>query len=106
MRNRKEVEALKQNWKHDPVWDIEDTEGFEEYTNELKQYRLDCEKEWKERNEKHRQMLASKACPMSFNVWVEGHSWLNCMLENCAWWDDDNECCILKTLAHKELQKS
>lgn len=35
MKTREEVEKLKENWKKDPYWDIEETEGFEEYREEL-----------------------------------------------------------------------
>jgi len=46
MKTQAEIEALKSNWKSDPCWDIEDTEGFEEHREELKQYRLEQEKVW------------------------------------------------------------
>lgn len=43
---REEVEALKKNWVEDPCWDIEHTgDGFEDYHDELLQFRLDKEKE-------------------------------------------------------------
>jgi len=32
---REEIEKLKESWLHDPCWDIEDTEGFEEHREEL-----------------------------------------------------------------------
>jgi hypothetical protein len=53
-----EVERLKQGWKRDPIWDIEETEGFEEHKQELLQFRLRCEAEWKEA---HLQKLQLKA---------------------------------------------
>ena len=31
MKTREEVEVLKNSWLKDPIWDIYDTEGFEEY---------------------------------------------------------------------------
>lgn len=43
-----EIADLKAGWRRDPIWDIEDTEGFEEYKTELLQYRLDTEREWVE----------------------------------------------------------
>lgn len=46
---RDEVEALKQNWLNDPCWDIEETEGFEFYREELAIYRLGIENENQER---------------------------------------------------------
>jgi len=41
-----EVEKLKANWKNDPCWDLYETEGFEEYRDELKNFQEECEKEW------------------------------------------------------------
>lgn len=36
MKTREEVDALKKSWLKDGCFDIEDTEGFEEYRDELK----------------------------------------------------------------------
>jgi hypothetical protein len=47
MKSRTEVEALKHNWLRDAIWDIEETEGFEEYKEELKAFRIKTEQEWK-----------------------------------------------------------
>lgn len=41
------ITKLKSEWERDPTWDIEDTEGFEQYRDELRDYRLKCEAEWK-----------------------------------------------------------
>ena len=49
MKSRSEIEDLKRQWKNDPIWDIEDTEGFEDHKAELLSYRKECEKEWEER---------------------------------------------------------
>ena len=48
-----DIERLKKDWFDDPCWDIENTDGFEEYASELKEYRLYCEDVWltKRRNE-------------------------------------------------------
>jgi hypothetical protein len=35
MKTREEVEELKHQWKRDAIWDIEQTEGFEDYRAEL-----------------------------------------------------------------------
>lgn len=40
-----DIEALKQNWRFDPCWDIEETEGFEAHRAELKAYRERVEAE-------------------------------------------------------------
>ena len=41
-----EIEKLIASWKSDPCWDIEETEGFEAYYDELLAYRLEVEKQW------------------------------------------------------------
>ena len=48
MKRRSEVEELKRQWLEDPCWDIEETEGFEEYKEELLRFRLYQEKAWNE----------------------------------------------------------
>jgi hypothetical protein len=49
-RSPEEIEKLKENWKKDPCWDIEDTEGFEAHREELsawrKEYEAKLEAEW------------------------------------------------------------
>jgi len=47
VKTRKEVNELKDSWKRDPCWDIEETIFFEEYRNELLEFRLQCEAEYK-----------------------------------------------------------
>ena len=47
VKSREEVEKLKENWKGDPCWDIEETEGFEDYKDQLKEYRLKQQSEWR-----------------------------------------------------------
>ena len=39
-KTNEEIEALKENWKRDPIWDIEDTEGFQDHRMELIEYRM------------------------------------------------------------------
>ena len=43
---RQMLDGLKENWKQDPCWDIEDTEGFEEFHNELLAWRKEYEAKW------------------------------------------------------------
>jgi|CXWL01.1.fsa_nt_gi hypothetical protein len=47
IRTSEEIEKLKASYKHDPCWDIEDSEGFEDYHDELlawrKEYEAECE---------------------------------------------------------------
>lgn len=40
-RTQEDIEKLKENWKKDPCWDIEDTEGFEDHVEELRNYRIE-----------------------------------------------------------------
>jgi carbonic anhydrase len=37
------LEDLKRRWRNDPNWDIEDTEGFEDFRQALYAYRLETE---------------------------------------------------------------
>jgi hypothetical protein len=46
MGKREELELLKENWLKDPCYDIELTEGFEEFRHELYLFRIKKEKEW------------------------------------------------------------
>lgn len=41
------IDELKQQWLHDPCWDIEDTEGFESQRDELLAFRLSHEAKWR-----------------------------------------------------------
>jgi hypothetical protein len=34
---REEVDSLMRDWAADPVWDLEDTPGFEAYRDELRE---------------------------------------------------------------------
>lgn len=51
MKTRAEVEALKRKWIADPCWDIEGTEGFDEYRAELRDFRLRQEDAWAKREQ-------------------------------------------------------
>lgn len=51
MKTRDDIEYLKSNWRGDPCWDIELTEGFEEHEQELLAYRLEQEGIWEEREQ-------------------------------------------------------
>jgi hypothetical protein len=91
-KTREEVESLKSHWKSDGCWDIETTEGFEDYHDELLAYRLEVERKHKENLQKKHNVLASKMCPMSIK-WVNcgpdatGYTHQKCIVEGCAWWD-------------------
>lgn len=58
MKNRSDVDRLKSQWVSDPCWDIEDTDGFEDYRDELVQFSLEMKQEWQER---YQQRLTAKA---------------------------------------------
>lgn len=99
MKTREEVEKLKQDWLKDGCWDIETTEGYEDYKDELLKFRLSIENQYKEKQNKHREELASKYCPMNMNA-MPGYQ--GCKLEKCAWWHSQRECCSMLFLAHLE----
>lgn len=46
MKTEEEIRALKANWQADPIWDIEDTEGFEEHREELLDFKKWCMEGW------------------------------------------------------------
>ena len=54
MKTNDEVEKLKQNWLKDPIYDLYNIEGFEEYEEELKQFQIEHEKRWED--EKNRKL--------------------------------------------------
>lgn len=56
-----EVEYYKQNWIADPCWDLEDDPNFVDYKEELLHFRLEKEKEWKEKASKR---LWLQSCKM------------------------------------------
>ncbi len=47
MKARHQVERLKLAWLADPLWDIEDTEGFEKHHDELVLFREATQARWK-----------------------------------------------------------
>jgi hypothetical protein len=103
MKTREEVEKLKQNWRDDPCWDIYNTEGFQEYKEELMEYQRLCEKEWEEKNQKRHEELASKICPI-ITAGCAGDSEVirpnyNCQVEKCAWWNAEKEKCSIAVIA-------
>lgn len=57
-RTAHDLDTLKAQWRYDPCWDIEDTEGFEAHYDELKAYRFQCQQEW---HAEHQRELEAKA---------------------------------------------
>ena len=50
MKTREEIEELKRQWTRNPIWDIETSEGFEEYHKELEVYSLEWRIKWEHEN--------------------------------------------------------
>jgi len=65
VKTRDEIDALKLNWRADPCWNIEDTEGFEDHRTELVAYRDEMVLKWMgqkaQRDENERLRLKRKA---------------------------------------------
>lgn len=40
------LSSLKKDWLEDPCWDIEDTDGFEDFRDELRNFRLETQAKW------------------------------------------------------------
>lgn len=60
MKTKEDIKRLKLNWEFDPSWDIEDTDGFEEYREELRAFRLETEAKWKADRENETIRLCEK----------------------------------------------
>lgn len=72
MKTQSELENLKSQWKSDPCWDIEYTDGFEEYREELLNFRLDSEKRWKEKEQNRLELKAIKlGCTVALVEYIE-----------------------------------
>lgn len=50
-KTRNEIDSLKRDWVNDPCWDLEDTEGFEDCKEELKEFQDRMEQMWREERE-------------------------------------------------------
>lgn len=71
-KNLYDVKQLKENWRSDPMWNIEDTEGFEEFRLELKQYRLVMESNWALEESKRLLRRATQlACSVDLVKYIE-----------------------------------
>lgn len=60
MKTKEEILELKNTWRNDPVWDIEDTEGFEDHYEELLEYRKQIEAKRQEQLDKELALKADK----------------------------------------------
>jgi len=50
-KSQEEIEALKNDWLKDSIWDIEETHGFEAHYDELLEFRLSQQAIWKKEYE-------------------------------------------------------
>lgn len=49
MKTREDIEKLKKSWLADPCWDIEDSEGFEEFKEELTAFHKEQDEKWEKK---------------------------------------------------------
>ncbi|NLD46678.1 MAG: hypothetical protein GX660_05695, partial [Clostridiaceae bacterium] len=84
-KTRDEIDALKKNWLADPCWDIEVTEGFEDYYDELLVFRKEQELIWANKRELYDNHYP--LCPLKFANNNIGSC--KCERENCAWWNSE-----------------
>jgi len=72
MKTEEEVRELKAQWQADPLWVIEETEGFEECREDLLAFRLKCEENWAKaaayRNERSTMYQVDRAVEMIQNA--------------------------------------
>ncbi|MHC3995679.1 hypothetical protein ACXWTF_12715 [Thiomicrolovo sp. ZZH C-3] len=61
---REKVDKLKSVWLADPCWDIDDTEGFEHYREELKAFREEQEAKWEAQREQREREAIDAMCTM------------------------------------------
>jgi len=61
MKTREELEQLKREWGKDPCWDIYNTEGFEEYKDELKAYQKSIDDKYERQRQQEREIENSEA---------------------------------------------
>ncbi len=59
-RTAEEIQDLKSQWALDPVWDIEETEGYEAHREELQDYRLGVERDARERRSRELEEKAER----------------------------------------------
>lgn len=69
MATPEQVELLKRNWRADPCWDIETTEGFEEYRTELLTFAQEWGDRWQEEREERQNKKATQlGCPSNLQL--------------------------------------
>lgn len=76
MKTQEEIQSLKLDWFNDPCWNLEETEGFEEYREELKEYRLRCEHKWEDGYRKRIEKRAQELnCSIELIGYIERLEW-------------------------------
>ena len=72
MKTQAQIDDLKAQWKADPCWDIEDTEGFEDHKHELLKYRLEIHHAWAKKVQARLEEKAKKlGCPVELVKYIE-----------------------------------
>lgn len=61
MKTKEEIDELKSQWLADGIWDIEDTEGFEEHRKELLAFRIKHEKQMEGERMRQEALISEKA---------------------------------------------
>ena len=69
MATHEELAMLKSNWRGDPCWDLEQTEGFEEHYQELLDYATKIRTEWQQTlNDICAEKAEKVSCPGSLKL--------------------------------------
>ncbi len=55
-KTRKEIDELKSSWMRDPIWEIENTEGFEKHKDELRKFSIEKKEFWITQNKTQLQL--------------------------------------------------
>jgi hypothetical protein len=54
MATKSELDQLKREWLADPIWDIYESDGFEDHREELKAFQAEQEGKWEEQRKQRR----------------------------------------------------
>ena len=95
MKEPNELEALKRSWERDPCWDLEDSDGFEEYREELLAFSEERKAHWKQLAQEAHTKLENMVCPL-LSIGIEGYGY--CRVEQCAWWNEAETCCAIRAM--------
>jgi hypothetical protein len=73
--HRQEIDELKAGWASDPCFDIEDTEGFEDVREELRDFRYEMEAKWADERMARLNKLAEKLGFVHRGIYEPGTSY-------------------------------